>query len=90
MNELIVNCCIFFAIIAAFLVARPWLSRKNVLFGVVFGSPDVRNQPEAKKIIRHFVIGCVAVAVVVSIGFSLYSVMSSADVQGTASSFAVS
>jgi uncharacterized membrane protein len=89
-NELIINFCIIYALIAAFMIARPWLSRKNVLFGVVFGSSEMRKEPDVKKIIGCFVAGCVAAAAAIAVVFGLYAVLTSTDASGMAALFGAS
>ncbi len=49
-----VQCIVIYIMVAVLLAAAPWLSRKNVLFGVVFGSGDIRGNPQAKKIVGRF------------------------------------
>ncbi len=55
MNDFFMQFAIIYILITAFMAARPWLSRKNVLFGVVFGSSKIRRHDEAAKIIGRFV-----------------------------------
>ena len=66
MSALLVRYGIIYALIAAFLVARPWLSRRNVLFGGVFGDDEIWAQAVARKIIRRFVWANLLVAVAVA------------------------
>jgi len=62
MKELLINYGIIYILLAAFLAARPWLSRRNVLFGVVFGDAEIWKQETARKIIQRFVLACSAIA----------------------------
>jgi uncharacterized BrkB/YihY/UPF0761 family membrane protein len=69
MSELFVRYGIVYILLAAFLTARPWLSRKNVLFGVVFGSAEIWEQESSRKVIRRFVLACLAIGIVLAAAF---------------------
>ena len=43
-----------FALVIITLTFHPWMSRKNVIFGVVFGNEDIWNTSEAKKLRVNF------------------------------------
>ncbi|ATW23773.1 DUF1648 domain-containing protein [Candidatus Formimonas warabiya] len=71
MKELFIRYGVIYVLLAAFLAARPWLSRKNVLFGVVFGDTEIWKQETARKVIRRFVSACSALAVFLAGAFWL-------------------
>ncbi len=52
-------------------MAHPWFTRKNVLFGVVFGRADVWNEKEAKMIRRHYLVQAVLLALTAGIALVL-------------------
>ncbi len=82
MNELVFYFSLIYILAAAFMIARPWLSRKNVLFGVVFGSGDIRKNPEAKSIVRRFVgLSAVLAAAPAIVFFLLLAAMPGSDAQ---------
>lgn len=59
------------------MVARPWLSRKNVFFGVVFGDTEIWNQETAQKIVKRCVLVCSVIAFFLAGAFLLiYNYMS--------------
>lgn len=62
MNDILVYCSLIYILLTALMVLHPWLSRKNVLFGVVFGSGEIRANPEAKKIVHRFIAASVLLA----------------------------
>ncbi|MEL7602998.1 MAG: DUF5808 domain-containing protein [Bacillota bacterium] len=66
MNELLTRYGVIYILLAVFLIARPWLSRKNVLFGVVFGGTDIWNQEPARKIVKRFIAACTAIALILA------------------------
>lgn len=55
MNNIIIHLSAVYFLLAVLMVLRPWLSRKNVLFGVVFGDAEIWKNKEARKIINRFV-----------------------------------
>ncbi|AET69254.1 hypothetical protein Desor_3793 [Desulfosporosinus orientis DSM 765] len=71
MNELFIRFGIIYTFLASLLIARPWLSRKNVLFGVVFGNGEIRKQETARKIINYFVLACLVIGIVLAAAFLL-------------------
>ncbi|WP_225049036.1 DUF5808 domain-containing protein [Lacticaseibacillus kribbianus] len=52
-------------ILWASVVSAPWLSRPNTLFGVAFGTRDLRQDPAARAIRGQFAVGATGLAVVV-------------------------
>jgi uncharacterized membrane protein len=62
MNELIIQYGIVYLFLTGILVWRPWLSRKNVVFGVVFGDIGVWQRSEIKKVRKRFVLSCLGIA----------------------------
>ncbi|SMC80740.1 DUF5808 domain-containing protein [Papillibacter cinnamivorans] len=60
-------------LLTAFLVLlQPWLTRKNVLFGVVFGSSDVWSDKDAVRIRRRYLLEAGAGALGIGIAAAVY------------------
>ena len=72
MNALTTQIILIYILIAAIMIARPWLSRKNILFGVVFGSADIRRNPDAERIVSRFIIASLALAAALAAVFGLF------------------
>lgn len=53
------------------MIARPWLSRKNVLFGVAFGSTEVWSRKSVRRMVKRFVAACAAITVILAAAFGL-------------------
>lgn len=68
--------------IAAMVTIEPWLARKNVLFGVVFGNGDFWQKNEAKRILRTYVL-------VMLTGFALITALCLAYLFAAGSSLSV-
>lgn len=62
-NFVFASCWVFIAVL---LIIQPWLTRKNVLFGVVFGSEDIWSDKTAKKIRRRYLQIMISGTVIVS------------------------
>lgn len=85
MNEPVLYFSLIYALVAAFMIARPWLSRKNVLFGTVFGSGEIRKNHEAKRIIGWFVVLSAVLAIVPAVMYLLmfsYGLWNDAEATG--------
>lgn len=61
--------------IASLFVIQPWFSRKNVLFGIVFGDERIWQDEKAKKIRQRYLCEALACAVVICLGFSIYFIL---------------
>jgi len=61
-----------YLLVAALTIAHPWFSRKNVLFGVVFGSADVWNTKEAKAIRRRYLVQAIVLALTIAAALICY------------------
>jgi uncharacterized membrane protein len=68
-----------YAIVAILLILHPWFSRKNVLFGVVFGNIDVWDSKEAIIARKRYLTQSVIIAVVIGIAASVYNAYASGD-----------
>lgn len=72
-----------YLLVAGLLIVQPWFSRKNVLFGVVFGSDAVWSEEVAQKIRRRYLWETIACTILVSIGAAVcYRFVNSADAGG--------
>ena len=71
MNGIFLQFSVIYILIAALMAVRPWFSRKNVLFGVVFGSSEIRTHPETRKIVGRFVVFCILLAAALAAVFLL-------------------
>ena len=71
MKELIIQYGIVYLFLTGLLVWRPWLSRKNVVFGVVFGDVEIWQRIEIKKILKRFVLFCLGIAILLAGIFTL-------------------
>ena len=82
MNELLIRYGIMYILIALLLTARPWLSRKNVMFGVVFGNTEIRKNEASHRIISRFVIACLITGIALAGAFLLAYTYLSPDEMG--------
>lgn len=71
MDGFFIQFVILYVVITALMIVRPWFSRKNVLFGVVFGSSEIRRHTEARKIISRFILLSIALAAALAAVFLL-------------------
>lgn len=62
-------------LIAALIIIQPWFTRKNVMFGVVFGSEDVWNNEKAKQMLRRYLWASILGIVLLSILCVLYIIL---------------
>lgn len=53
--------------VAVLLIIQPWFTRRNVLFGVVFGSDDIWKDGRAKRIRMRYLLVMTAGTVVISL-----------------------
>ena len=90
MNDIFVQFGMIYILIAAFLAARPWFSRKNVLFGVVFGSGEIRRHSEARNIVRRFVTANIILAAAIWAALFLLITALSVTADGSAQIFVAS
>jgi uncharacterized membrane protein len=63
---------IIYFLLVAINVAHPWISRKNVLFGVVFGDTMIWQNKSARAIIRRFVISILILIASIAAVFLLF------------------
>lgn len=61
---------------AILVIAQPWFSRKNVLFGVVFGNESAWIQDKAKRIRVRYVAESAAAFVIVTAAAAIYLLLS--------------
>ncbi|GGL65146.1 DUF5808 domain-containing protein [Sporolactobacillus putidus] len=59
-------------VIASLFVIQPWFSRKNVLFGVVFGDDSIWRDEKAKRIRKRYLWEAISGALLVCLGFFIY------------------
>lgn len=59
-------------LIAALLIVQPWLARKNVLFGVVFGNDSIWHDDAVKRMRAHYLFVMIAGTVILSAAGILY------------------
>jgi uncharacterized membrane protein len=71
MNGEFLTLTVTYLLVAALIVAHPWFTRKNVLFGVVFGSADVWNANRIKAIRRHYLVQASVLALTVGAALAL-------------------
>lgn len=71
MNYLMIRYGVIYFLLSALMVWRPWLSRKNVLFGVVFGDTEIWSENRARHTIKQFVLFSAAIAILVAVIFAL-------------------
>lgn len=62
MNENILILICTYIIVACLLIMQPWLSRKNVLFGVIFANSSIWGHAQAESIRRRYLIGAASTA----------------------------
>jgi|GEM_PF-760340 len=89
MNGMLINFCVIYSLIAAFAVVHPWLSRKNVLFGVVFGGVQIRANPGTKKILRRFIAWSAVIAAALAVPCILFFLIPAKSDADTALVFTV-
>lgn len=66
MNALLIYFGIVYILIVALMTVRPWLSRKNVIFGVVFSNTEIWDHKITQKTIRRFVVENVVIGLVLA------------------------
>jgi uncharacterized membrane protein len=62
-----------YVIVAIILIFHPWFSRKNVLFGVVFGSIDIWNSKEAIAVRKRYITESIIIAVVIGMAAVIFN-----------------
>lgn len=87
MNELIIRYGIIYILTALFLTARPWLSRKNVIFGVVFSNAEIRKSKAIRRVISRFVLTCLITGIASTVAFLLAYIYLSPDEAGLTTLF---
>lgn len=90
MNGFFMQFGVIYILITALMAARPWFSRKNVLFGVVFGSSEIRTHPETRKTVGRFVVFCIVLAAALASVFLLILNIRSYTEEGIAQMFVAS
>lgn len=72
MNEANLTLAATWILIAVLLIVQPWLTRRNVLFGVVFGSDDIWRDEAAKRLRMRYLFTTITGAIVISVAVFLY------------------
>lgn len=82
MNGALITLIATWILIAVLLIVQPWLTRRNVLFGVVFGDDEIWKDKRAKEIRAHYLTAMIAGTAIISLLFFaslLYEKLSVAD-----------
>lgn len=69
MKQLLIQFGVIYVLLSILMVGRPWLSRKNVLFGVVFGGVEIWKRNDIRKIINRFLLSCIGIAILGAVYF---------------------
>jgi uncharacterized membrane protein len=79
-----------YLLVAALLVLEPWLARKNVLFGIVFGDAGVWSDDGAKKLRKRYLWESVAAAVVIGAVSAPFELRAGTDAVSAVNAFLIS
>lgn len=80
MNSISLTLILAWLFTASLLILQPWFSRKNILFGIVFGSAKIWNDEEAKRIRLRYLISSVTGCAVIGIAISAYLLLCKSSV----------
>ena len=73
MNEAALTLAAIWVLVAFLLIIQPWLTRRNVLFGVVFGNDDIWRDKGARQIrlryLRAMIIGTILLSLLIVLYF---------------------
>jgi uncharacterized membrane protein len=72
MNTSSIIIAVTYIFVVFLFIIEPWFSRKNVLFGVVFGDNEVWSSDNAKQIRRRYLLESISVAVIITMIISIY------------------
>lgn len=75
MTEISITFFATYLVVAAAMILHPWFSRKNVPFGVVFGSSDVWGCKEAVAVRKRYLAEVITIALVVGISSVIFNAL---------------
>lgn len=67
MNGTVLTLIVTWILVAVLLIVQPWLTRRNVLFGVVFGDDSIWEDNRAKNIRMRYILVMAAGTIVISL-----------------------
>ena len=89
MMEVYISFAAVYLLTAILALFQPWFARKNVLFGVVFGSDHIWNEPEAGQIRHRYLLHAIAAAAGIGIAAVLYFTLRQPDTGAASGVFLV-
>ena len=75
--------------IVILLIIEPWFTRRNVLFGVVFGNDDIWKDDGAKRIRMQYLSVMIAGTIIISLLFLAWSLFEKLDLTAIAVPYSV-
>lgn len=73
--------------IAGLLIIQPWFTRRNVLFGVVFGSTEIWQNEESRQIRRRYLVQMSGGVILLTAVEALFDLLSKYDTNGKVIAF---